>query len=624
MSRWIVLAGLAVGGSLCVRDGRCEQPEAPYAAAREKDLVKQIDQGRVEYSIEVLGTLDSFNTAQYKPIAGANMIELPGFQPNVMLAIENVGRQKVVNPRIVINDRHDWFSLDTLVAEVAEPGMTDRDKALAVFEVFRDNFYHVNAPMLWVERGLISSSAYDPIKHLNWYENTGCSCMAIAVSSVWEHAGLKSRVVNFGVSHWISEVFYADAWHMFDADMKVFHLKHDNKTVAGIADCRADPSLIRRSHHYGFAAPENSGYGAFPANSASPYSAPKDHSMALTLRPGETLIRWWQGPAAQKTNKDERYGRWWPKYARGKLVYKPDLSKPGALDGAQWHHNMALSADDGKRPHVHTKQAPYYCELIFPVRSPYPIVGGRIEVAFQNEQGGGFYPTVFVSFDGRDWLRIWEGPSNKPTKCDVSIDSFIDTRRRTAKCEYFVKIEWLPWHGQALMGIDSLLIETDLAMSMRSLPTLRLGRNKVVYHDDTEGVRSVRVTHQWRESSANTPPCAPTAPVSPIDKTEVASSAPLLQWEPATDADGDPVADHHVEVRDRPEMRFPVATNLDRLTSSSKPEWKVPDGWLIPGARYYWHVRAKDKRGAWSPWSPVWSFVAGQSPSDRPRKPAAE
>jgi len=624
MSRWIVLASFAIGGSLCVRDGRCEQSEDLYAAAREKDLVKQIDHGRVEYSIEVLGTLDSLNTAQYKPIAGANMIERAGFQPNVMLAIENVGWQHVVNPRIVINDRHDWFSLDTLVAEVAEPGMTDRDKAMAVFEVFRDNFYHANAPMLWVDRGLISSSSYDPIKHLNWYENTGCSCMAITMASVWDHAGLKSRVVNFGVSHWICEVFYDDAWHMFDADMKVFHLKHDNKTVASIADCRADPSLIRRSHHYGFAAPENSGYGSFPANSASPYAAPRDHSMALTLRPGESLIRWWQDPAAEKANKDERYARWWPKYARGKMVYKPDLSKPNALDGAQWHHNVALSADDGKRPHVHTKQAPYYCELIFPVRSPYPIVGGRIEVAFQNEHGGGFYPKVLVSFDGRDWLRIWEGPSNKPTKCDVSIDSFIDTRRRTAKCEYFVKIEWLPWHGQALMGIDSLHIETDLAMSMRSLPTLRLGRNKVIYYDDTKGPRNVRVTHQWRESSANTPPCAPTTPVSPLDKARVASSAPLLRWEPATDADGDPVADHHVEVRDRPDMRFPVATNLDRLTSSVKPEWKVPDGWLIPGARYYWHVRAKDKRGAWSRWSKVWSFVAGQPTSDRPRKPAAE
>ena len=49
----------------------------------------------------------------------------------------------------------------------------------------------------------------------------------------------------------------------------------------------------------------------------------------------------------------------------------------------------------------------------------------------------------------------------------------------------------------------------------------------------------------------------------------------------------------------------------------------MPDGWLIPGERYYWHVRAKDKRGAWSPWSEAWSFVAGPAQGTTPQKPAA-
>ncbi|NUQ64934.1 MAG: hypothetical protein HUU20_20925 [Pirellulales bacterium] len=591
------------------------------AAPGPRELVREITAPRAEYSIELCGTLDSFNTAQHKPLAGANMMEMPGFQPNVMLAIENVGEQNVVNPRIVVNDQHDWFSLDTLVAEVARPDMPDRDKAMAIFEVFRDNFYHANAPRLWPERGRISSHSYDPIKHLNWYENTGCSCMAIAMAGVWEHAGLKSRVVNFGVSHWIGEVFYDDAWHMFDADMKVFHLRRDNKTVAGIDDCRADPGLILRSHHFGFAAPDNSGYGSFGANSASPYAAPKDHTMALVLRPGESLARWWQDPDAKPATKDNRYAPWEPKYGRGKLVYNPDLSKPWALDGAAWHHNVALFAADGQRPYLHTKQSPYYCELVFPVRSPYPIVGGRIQVAFESSEGGGFYPAVFVSFEGRNWLNVWRGPSNKPSQCDVSLDAFIDTERRTAQCEYFVKIEWLPWDGKALMGIDSLCIETDLALSMRSLPTLRLGRNTVVYRDDTKAARNVRVTHVWRESSANTPPLAPAAAIAPSDNATADSTAPGLRWQPAADADGDAVADYHLEVRARPDMRFPLATNLDRLTFSDKPQWQVPDGWLIPGERYFWHVRARDRRGAWSPWSQIWSFVAGPRQAVASEKP---
>ena len=148
-------------------------------------------------------------------------------------------------------------------------------------------------------------------------------------------------------------------------------------------------------------------------------------------------------------------------------------------------------------------------------------------------------------------------------------------------------------------------------MSIPSLPTLRVGLNKAVYCDDATGPRRIKVTHRWRESSANTPPQAPAGPRSPGEGSSARSVAPVLRWTPATDPDDDPIVDYHVEVRDRADMVLPVAPNLERLTFSGKPEWRVPGGWLIPGSRYYWRVRARDKRGAWSPWSETWRFTAG-------------
>ena len=241
------------------------------------------------------------------------------------------------------------------------------------------------------------------------------------------------------------------------------------------------------------------------------------------------------------------------------------------------------------------------------MQSPYCIVGGRVQVRFACKPKGGRLPKVHLSHDGRNWRNVWHGRSGTARECDVSIDDFIATRRRNAQYEYFVKIDFLPYGDPAAIGIDFLRIETDVEMSIPSLPTLQVGSNKVVYRDDTDGPRRVKVTHRWRESSANTPPRAPATSRSPKE----GSSAPLLRWTPAADPDGDAIADYHVEVRDRADMSLIVAQDLERLTFSGKPEWRVPEGWLIPGKRYYWHVRAKDKRGAWSAWSPTWSFVSG-------------
>ncbi|MBN2295289.1 MAG: hypothetical protein JXM70_22855 [Pirellulales bacterium] len=583
-----------------------------------KTATKLVESERAEYQIQVDGKLDGFNTARYVNLDGNHIMETAGFQPNVELKIENVGRQDVVNPRIVINDRHDWFSIESLVEEIVEPGMTDREKALAVYQVFRDNFYHYNCPELYYEHGVKKGDVYDPIKHLNCYENTGCGPMAIGIATICSHVGLKSRVINFGSSHWISEVFYDDAWHIMDADRKAFYLSRDNRRLVSTPDVVADKTLITRTHHQGFASPDDSKYDTsravcyvqYKRNTGTPFEAAEGHTMAITLRPGESIIRRWDNIGKYHDNwrhvKDPP-----PQFSNGKIIYEPDLSKPYALEGTEENFNVATYAADGKRPYVHAAKGHRGSGLIYRVRSPYCIMGGRIQVRYSCKRGGGTDMKVSVSREGRNWINLWHSRRDGGLECDVSIDDFIGTRKMNAIYEYFVKVDFLAFNKPASVGIDFLRFETDVEMSIPSLPTLRVGSNKVVYRDDTNGPRRVKITHRWKESSANTPPSAPKSQRFPEEGSSTASLSPVLKWLPAVDPDGDPTADYHVEIRDRPDMSLTVAPDLERLTFSGKPEWHVRKGWLIPGKRYYWHVRAKDKRGAWSGWSPTWNFVAG-------------
>ena len=89
MRRRFFLAGLValVGSQVFGSDGQ--------EASAVKAETRLIEQRRAEYQIEVGGKLDDFNTARYVNLDGHHMMERAGFQPNIELTVENVGRRDV-------------------------------------------------------------------------------------------------------------------------------------------------------------------------------------------------------------------------------------------------------------------------------------------------------------------------------------------------------------------------------------------------------------------------------------------------------------------------------------------------------------------------------------------------
>jgi hypothetical protein len=103
-------------------------------------------------------------------------------------------------------------------------------------------------------------------------------------------------------------------------------------------------------------------------------------------------------------------------------------------------------------------------------------------------------------------------------------------------------------------------------------------------------------------------------PVSPADGGEAEGTAISFAWRPAADPDGDKIADYHFELSPRADMKWPLSMSFTKLISrtsdagSARYTLKAP-GELNPDREYYWHVRAKDERGVWGPWSKTWRFT---------------
>jgi hypothetical protein len=570
---------------------RPDEPLAPWGANRHptdapKRHVEEIADGRYAYVVRQGGTMDGANCRS--PI-GVGMMDGPAieqsWESNRAVRLENVGETDVVNPWLS-NGRNGFRTLDEIVASAVQPGMTERERAFALWHQEIRHRYHWEGD---------NTELGDPVKVFNVYGHNTCGNDSICLAGLWKRAGLKVTPARL-VGHCVTQAFFDGRWNLFDGDMHSMYLLRDNHTIAAEQDLVRDHDLIKRSHTQGILNPDKRANDEWEASiyvyegePAGDRNSATGTSMNIVLRPGEAITWRWGHAEPVRYHGNNK-----PKYpdliCNGLWEYRPDFSrelwKQGAtaVEGVQ-AEGAALMAEAGKTGSV-----------IWTVRSPYVLVGGRLEV-----EGSG--AKFALSWDGKSWLEA--GPD---------LDGFFPPNG-PARYEYRLRCE-LP----AGARLQRLGIVNDLQMAPLALPAMAVGANQFVYTDQSPGGRKVRITHEWVERSASQPPDAPAAPVFPRDKGEPDGTDLVLRWAPATDPDGDRVVDYHFELSDRPDMRWPLSTNFSKLIAKTadrgQAQYTLPhDGLLTSDKKYYWRVRAKDEHGVWGQWSATWSFT--------PRGPAS-
>src|SRR5580704_18137575 len=92
--------------------------------------VQEITAKRQEYRVTHGGTMDGTNCRS--PIGGGYAIWEQTWESNRAVRLENVGETDVINPWLS-NGRNDFRTVPEIVARAVKPGMTDREKALALW-----------------------------------------------------------------------------------------------------------------------------------------------------------------------------------------------------------------------------------------------------------------------------------------------------------------------------------------------------------------------------------------------------------------------------------------------------------------------------------------------------------
>jgi len=614
---------------------------------KSKRYTIKIPGGTHKYQIELKGTLDEFNTADYlgAPLGtkdvGHRRLK-SRFQPNNYVSIENIGDKDVVNPRIVINGRRNWFSADDILAGIIKPGMTTKEKALAIWRFVADIEQQCHENDRRVDNGstTINKELTNPVKWTNIYYCSGCQFAATVICILCQKAGIPAddtRTVGLGSAHRIAEIRWDGDWHVLDGDERMFHLERDNKTLASIADIGRDIELCNRTHGGGFAsAGLTKKRGIQYRDLKKKITQFRDigsylSTMAVTLRPGEKLVWRWDNVGKYRCGDNRRNikpsrpeGLMPYQLANGRMIYRPRFGKQLFEKGVYEVSNVQAVTDESGRTQLRVVEPARPASVIYRISSAYPVVGGRIggEFMLAGEQD---YVRLSISvYEPNDFRQVLQINADKnlkgqPCKADVSIDKALNPKPNPAIYNYYVKCELFTKEGTAGTAVNSIFIDSDLQMSGTALPSLSVGLNNVVYTDDSGEGGMIEVEHEWKESSITVPPSAPAAAVAPADGSTVTSKkARTLSWMAAEDSDGH-ISDYHIQVSSRKDMLYPVSPNFDRLIFSALPAWSVPKGWLNPGQSYYWRVRARDNWGIWGEWSDIWSFTIKAAKEDKSR-----
>jgi hypothetical protein len=114
------------------------------------------------------------------------------------------------------------------------------------------------------------------------------------------------------------------------------------------------------------------------------------------------------------------------------------------------------------------------------------------------------------------------------------------------------------------------------------------------------------VVHAF-SSNVNHAPSAPTDGFSPADGEMVDDPAPTLKWAAAHDPEGQALRYQVRVLGDGGDLyESPLA---DLAANAGETQVALANMQLRPGATYRWSVRSRDDSGAWSPWSPLHTFL---------------
>jgi hypothetical protein len=443
----------------------------------------------------------------------------------------------VTNVNVTSNHVADVSSLQAWKKSTLKPGMTDQEKAIAIWKTVVSFEHEMAAPAEFTQFG---NAVADAIKTFNVYGYNLCGPGASHVVELARYAGMKARGWNIN-GHTVAEIFYDDAWHMFDASY-INYFPKDNGVVASVAEIMAEvkawheknpgfkgdveklkafrrednftawktkgPALLARCPTY-------SERGVLPAglmdwhqtmrqyDGSVSFEYEVGYSMGyqvnIALRPGEKLLRNFSHHGLHVNMQWERDARWLQiKSGEGPFAYSKNYgdSAPGRVGNGGIEYDVPLSdaaleksalryenlqprAKGEKGPALALKDPEKVGVLEIRMQSPYVFLGGVAGLKAALPIGA----DIKVEFSDNNGREYYEREQKTKTEDVLDLSRMIH-RRYEYRLRFTLK-------GKGA-GLESLKFLNSIQHSQRALPVITSGENTIRFSAGT-GEQTVTV-----------------------------------------------------------------------------------------------------------------------------------
>ncbi len=282
---------------------------------------------------------------------GRNLVLLRAAALFLLLSMSApIALAKVVCVRVTSEHTADTSDLGRFRQFSPWKDKTGNDLALAIWRYLCDyetGVYHFNEVLDGTDSFDEYATVRDPLKILNVYNMGYCGIFGPVLDGIFQGVGFEQGR-SFGLVRWnhcATEVWYDNAWHYFDMDVRGV-LLDGTGTVVSLAEAQNNRSLwVTPPKRIEPFFPNEADKGrVFDIYHDSPVYCyyrwfEGTHTMDFYLRQGESFTRWWT-PQGGRWNHLPRYSR--EKWVRDLILTPPVGMKPNHRDFTRWNHGNGL------------------------------------------------------------------------------------------------------------------------------------------------------------------------------------------------------------------------------------------------------------------------------------------